>query len=193
MRNKDTILLERAYLQTKRVISEDSKEESLKALHDAISNHAKNPNDDSAKKSLDDAMTAYYKVVSDGNTNSSVASAEGDTANSKAADDKDGWQLDSTEKQVIHDPNAQTIATGATSEIENSSAKDENGNELSYQRTQTPYAAGDEAFKNYKSTAVRPTEVGEEPADKNAAAASARERLKKERAKDVYNQASGLR
>jgi hypothetical protein len=184
MRNKDTILLERAYLQTKRVISEDSKEDSLKALQDAISNHAKNPNDESAKKTLDDAMTAYYKVV---------AGNGGSASSSTNSDDKDGWHLDSTEKQVIHDPNAQAVATGATSEIENQSAKDENGNELSYQRTQTPVVAGDEDFKNHKSTAVRPTEVGEEPADKNAAYTSARERLKKERAKEVYNQAQGLR
>lgn len=185
MRNRDTILLEQAYSQTRRIISEQSKEDSKQALDDAIAAHAKNPNDATTKKNLDDAMTAYYKTVS-GSSNT-PSSTNVSTGPSK---DENGWQLDSTERQVIHDPNTQTVATGATSEIENQTAKDENGNELSYQRTQTPVVAGDDEFKNYKPTAVRPTEVGEAPApaQKTAAYADAREKLKKQRAEELYQQ-----
>lgn len=97
------------------------------------------------------------------------------------SEDKDGWHLDSTEKQVIQDPNAQQYAKGKTSEIENQSAKDEKGNELSYTRTQTPVVASDEEMKGYKPTAVKPTE--------DSSSGKSVEAQKQEQAKNVYLQA----
>jgi hypothetical protein len=65
MRNRDTIMLEEAYnkIALRGVISEDTSEDAVKALEDAIKAQAQKPSDPTLKDTLDKAWANYYRAI----------------------------------------------------------------------------------------------------------------------------------
>jgi hypothetical protein len=173
MRNKDTILLEQAYnkIFNRHILLEDTKEDALKALQNAIAAHAANTNN-STEKALEAAWAAYYKAIA----TDVKAAGSNPTANS-GDNDNEGWKLDSVSRQVVGQPQIQT--TGGVNQAPSSTTTtDEDGStttakQIVGQPSVQTVAAGDESFAGYTPTAARPTETGEEVSPTQRAANSA--------------------